>query len=114
MSSSNTLNIALATYQNKQEYNPSDTPENQRRYFKQRSGEWIDLIGSHKYVLGLDTSITSMIFTSKIGKIGFLNINVIGDEELSENVEGPLVCLGSPTSNNLSHRALESFPNDER
>lgn len=37
-------------------------------------------------------------------------MNVIGDEEAFKAVDGPMICLGSPTSNNLTSKGLRLLP----
>lgn len=112
LSADSGINIILSTYQNRVPYEADGPPEKRERYFKELNGRIIPLVGAQKNLVGLETATTGILSVLELGKLTSHQINVAGDEEESKTVEGPIICLGSPTSNFVTKRILDNLPKD--
>ncbi len=107
------VNIVLATYQNRVAYDPAGTEDKINRYFKEPpGGKKKYLQGARKYILGLDTAATAIGSVIELGRLTTAELNVLGDEEPRRAKEGPIISLGSPTSNNMTGEILDLLPGD--
>jgi len=106
--------LALATYQNRVQHDPVGPEDRKNRYFKEPvSGKKRYLQGARRYVLGLDTAATAIKSVIELRTLTDRELNVFGDEELSKLKEGPILSLGSSTSNALTENILALLPRDK-
>jgi hypothetical protein len=105
------INLVLATYQNRIDYNAQGPHDRRYRYFKETTpGERTYLEGARSYILGLDTATTAILSVIELGKLTSRELNVLGDEEQNKAKDGPFISLGSPTSNRVTESILASLP----
>jgi hypothetical protein len=112
LSESSRINVILSSYQNRVEYDLR-TDETRERYYKQCRNERSEgvkkyLTGSREYLVGLKTAKTASLSAFRLGEFPIKDINFVGDEE-PRNFEGPIICLGSSTSNCFTEEILGSI-----
>lgn len=107
------VNIAIASYWNINEYNESLGDDNNMRYYKHDgiSGEKRYLLGAVEYPL-TDVGVASLAIqlATNIANAGSRRINLFGDENIPAAVDGPIFCLGSPTSNSTTFLLFSRLP----
>ncbi|WP_133513302.1 hypothetical protein [Candidatus Thiosymbion oneisti] len=104
------MTLIIPSYWNRVDYNPQ-REESKHRYYKENNGKKTWLIGATTYPL-TSTGGASLAckFSALISCKVTNNIEIKGDEEDLRNLEGAIFCIGSPTSNILSGKVLNTLP----
>lgn len=106
------LNILVPSYQNRVPWD-AKAPDEQRLRYKKKQGEGERYLeGSHDYVTGLQSTKDAFQFGINLGQATSWDVNLVGDEENNRWTPGPLLSLGSPTSNDATDQILKGIPGD--
>lgn len=106
-------NIAIASYWNINEYNESLGEESNMRYYKHDgiSGAKRYLVGAVEYPLtDIGVASEAIQLATNIANVGSRKINLFGDENIPSAVNGPIFCLGGPTSNSTTVLLFSRLP----
>jgi hypothetical protein len=115
LSSQSPVNIAISSYWNVSEYDESRGEENNMRYYKHDgvSGARTFLVGAVEHPL-TDVGVASeaVQLALSVAKVGSGEVNLFGDENVPAEVDGPIVCMGSPTSNSKTAHVFSLLPGE--
>jgi len=105
LSKNSLIKIVVSTYRIKH-----DPLTKQQIYYKTHSGGGPSA-GAEGYHLGLQTATTAILSVIELGKLTNQKLNVVGDEEPGK-MEGPVISLGSTTTNVVTGEIIHLLPND--
>jgi len=108
------INIAIGSYWNKSKYNQFAGDAN-LRYYKHDGDkrQRRELIGAIVYPLtDVGTAAEAIQLATYINRIVEHRVNLVGDENIQDAVDGPVICLGSSTSNSVTQTVLMQLPKD--
>ncbi len=107
----NLFSIILPSFWNKIEFDQNLKEENYRYYKNVENNSKKQLIGPTTFpVTGVGAVSIACKLSNLIGKEFKKDINVFGDEMLGNHSSGPVISLGSPTSNNITEKLLKNLP----
>lgn len=115
LADNSTMNIAIGSYWNINKYDESLGEEKNYRYYKYDGDSQTVryLVGAVKYPLtDIGVAAEAIQLTSYINRTGEHKVNLFGDENIHEAVEGTVICLGSPTSNSTTKSLFERLPSE--
>jgi hypothetical protein len=109
------VNIAIGSYWNIREYDEAAGEQNNMRYFKHDgdSKKRRLLVGAVEHPL-TDVGVASeaIQLATHITRSGSYKINLFGDENIPAAIDGPIFCLGSPTSNSTTEVMFARLPEE--
>jgi hypothetical protein len=115
LTSQSPVNIAISSYWNVSEYDESRGEEKNMRYYKHDgvSGARTFLVGAVELPL-TDVGVASeaVQLALRVAKVGSGEVNLFGDENVPAEVDGPIVCMGSPTSNSKTAYVFSLLPGE--
>lgn len=107
------FNIAIASMYDNRPYDEKKGEKANYRYFKNNGKS--ELVGSITHPLcDIGTAEEAVKFANYVSKMGKHEINLYGDENLPRSFKGPVICLGSPTSNRISGLVINRLPSNMR
>lgn len=109
------ITLAIGSYGSREDYDPEAPPE--KFLFKKRYKDENYFLRGVEHSVGLNTAIYMTEAASVLDSLSHRRVTVIGDQSPAGDltkIQGPLVCLGSPTSNYLTHDVLMLLPGEVR
>jgi hypothetical protein len=109
------VNIAIASYWNVNVYDERLGEEKNYRYYK-HDGDLNKkryLVGAVEYPLtDVGVAAEAIQLAAYINRTGEHKVNLFGDENIHDAIEGTIICLGSPTSNSATKRLFARLPSE--